>query len=173
MEKQVKFLKQVVEIADFMFANPNKKGKDAVSLFCTKFHKSDRTIKKYIKQAKEYNTERIKKQEKVKDDTLVNEAKKSLKNAILTRNESLEILSRIAKGVARKVNDEIVVPTDSERTRAIQQLSKMQGWETINIDATTNGKDISFTGFNFLPYTPELDGQDKQETEDSIQLPDE
>ena len=123
------YSKKVIEIAEFLYKNPDIKISDEISVFCKKFQKTERTIWEYVSQAKKYNKTRIQKQEKAKDEVLITEAKKSLKKAILTRDESLEILSNIAKGVARKLQDEVLIPSDSDRTRAIQQLAKMQGWD--------------------------------------------
>ena len=123
------YSKQIIEIADFIFKHPNKKMSDVLSYFVERCRKNRRTVERYVKQAREYNKTRIQKQEKAKDEVLIAEAKESLKKAILTREESLEILSNIAKGVARKLQDEVLIPSDGDRTRAIQQLAKMQGWD--------------------------------------------
>jgi len=121
---------KVIEIADYIYSKPSEKMQSVVALFCTKLHKSQRTIKTYIKQAKEYNKTRIEKQEKVRDNVLAKETEEAVKTAILTRNESLEILSKIAKGDSvKKIGKEIFVTNDGERIRAIQQLAKMEGWE--------------------------------------------
>ena len=137
------YSKQVIEIADYIFSNTEKTRGDVVSKFCKEFQKTERTIDSYYKKAKDYNNTRLQKQEKVRDEVLQAETKKSVKSAILTRNESLAILSSIAKGTAWKASEEIMIPTGADRTRAIQQLSKMQGWETDKVDVTTNGKDIN------------------------------
>ena len=140
---QPTYTKKVIEIADFMYKHPEKKISEVISEFCVKFRKSSRMIENYMKSAREYNKERLQreesKREKVQDDAKI----KSLKSAILTRNESLETLSNIAKGNARKVSEEVIIPTDGDRIRAIQQLSKMQGWETEKIDVTTKGDAVN------------------------------
>jgi len=132
------YSKQVIEIADYIFANPDKKVSDIVSVFFGKFRKTTRTIETYIAKAKEYNKSRLQKQEKIKNEVLEEETKESLKKAIIVRDEALEILTSIAKGTARAVKNEIVMPSDSERVKAIQQISKMQGWEApIKADVTS------------------------------------
>ena len=143
IEKNKIYSKKVIEIADFIYKYPDKKISVAVSVFCKKFQKTERTIWSYVTEAQKYNKERLireeSKREKAQDDAKI----KSLKSAILTRNESLETLSNIAKGNARKVSEEVIIPTDGDRIRAIQQLSKMQGWETEKIDVTTKGDAIN------------------------------
>ena len=62
------YSKQVIEIADYIFENSEKKTSEVVSFFCGKFRKTSRTIETYIAKAKEFNKSRIEKQEKAKDD---------------------------------------------------------------------------------------------------------
>ena len=126
----IKYSKQVTEIADYIFANPEKIRKDILSHFVVKCRKDRRTVERYYKKAQEYNQTRIDKQEKARDEVLVEKAKEAIKSAIISRNEALEILSKIASGGGRKVEGELMIPTDSERVRAIGQMGKMQGWET-------------------------------------------
>jgi hypothetical protein len=150
-DKNKTYSKQVIEIADYMFANPDKKMSDILSYFVVFCRKNKRTIERYIKQAKEYNKTRIQKQEEAKENVLIKEAKESVKLSILTRNESLEILSNKAKCKAREVPIEsemingekvytkwrIKYPSDTDQIKAIQQLSKMEGWEApVKTDVT-------------------------------------
>jgi hypothetical protein len=145
------YSKQVIEIADYLYKHPDKKVSDEISVFCSKFQKTERTIWTYVKQAKEYNQSRLKKQEQAKDEVLTAQAKASVKSAILNRNEALKILSDIATGRARKIEKDILAPTDGDRTRAIQQLSKMEGWDapvkTAQTDSQGNdtGTEITVT----------------------------
>jgi len=45
---------------------------------------------------------------------------------MLSTDECLKILSDIATGKARKVYEEIIIPTDSDRIKAINELLKIQ-----------------------------------------------
>ncbi|MDR2929077.1 MAG: hypothetical protein LBV41_12895 [Cytophagaceae bacterium] len=137
-DKQPAYLAQIIEIADFMFKHPDKKMSDVVSYFVKKCQKNDRTVNRYIKKAKEYNKSRILRQEKVKNDILIKQAKESAKSVILSRNEALEILSDIASGKKRK---------DSDRTRAIQQLAKMEGWDAPEQHEIVDTIKIKYKGF--------------------------
>ena len=142
-EKNTTYSTQVIEIADFIFKYPDRKMSDVLSYFVKKCHKTERTVNRYIKKAKEYNKTRIWKQEKIRDRALADETKKAVKSDIISRNESLEILSRKAKGTAREIPTEsqmidgekvytkwtIEYPSDSDQIKAIQQLAKMEGWE--------------------------------------------
>ena len=128
------YSKQIIDIADFLYKHPNKKISDEISVFCSKFQKTERTIWGYVKQAKKYNKTRIQKQEKAKDEVLAAEAKESLKKAIISRDESLEILSSIAKDSER----------DGDRIRAITVLAEINGWNAPVKTAQTDssGNDI-------------------------------
>ena len=116
-----------------MYKHPDKKVSEVLSYFVGKCRKNERTIERYIRKAKEYNTSRIQKQERVRDDVLIDMAKVSIKKAISTRNEGLEILTAIARSSKR----------DDSRIRAVTVLADIQGWnERKKIDVTTNGGDL-------------------------------
>lgn len=57
-DKSTTYSKTVIEIADYIFANPDKKPRDIVSVFVGKCRKSERTVERNIKRAKEYNQKR-------------------------------------------------------------------------------------------------------------------
>ena len=46
----------------------------------------------------------------------------------MTKVEALAILSDIAKGTAKKVGDQILIPSFKERNGAVSILAKMEGW---------------------------------------------
>jgi len=142
MGKKPTYIKQVIEIADFIYKYPDKRMSDVLSYFVVRYRKNRRTVERYAKDAKEYNRERIRKHESVKDKVLETKTKEAFFAAVLTRKESLVVLSKIAKGEGRRVLGEVFAPTDGDRIRAIQQLSKMQGWETEKVDVTTGGKEF-------------------------------
>lgn len=149
---------RMIAIADYLFANPDKDRADVMAKYGKAWRLSIRTTDRIIKEAKEYNAERIAIQEAVKLEALKDVAREDIQAAILTREDALKILSDIAKGDKRNFDDEIIVPSDGDRIKAINQLSKMSGWDSVNkIDITTGGEKMEFKGFNFLPYTPEAD----------------
>jgi len=138
-EKEKTYSKKVIEIADYIFKNPQSKTAEIIAVFCGKLRKKKRTIELYIAQAKEYNTERSQKQEKVRDEVLADETKNALKSDILSRNESLEILSSIAKNSQK----------DYEKTRAITVLADIQGWNA------PKKNDVTVNEFDITKLTPE------------------
>ena len=136
------YSKQVIEIADFIYKYPDKRMSDVLSYFVERCRKNRRTVERYVKEAKAYNNERIRRQEGIRNEVLQVKTKEAFFAAVLTRKESLVVLSKIAKGEGRRVLGEVFAPTDGDRIRAIQQLSKMQGWETEKVDVTTGGKEF-------------------------------
>ena len=111
--------KQIIEIADYIFANPEKDvRKKILAKYGKIWQKSNRTIDRYYQEAKEYNHTRLVMQEKAKDEVLIANAAEAVKKDILSREEAEEILTTIAKGNSY-----------SDSIRAIQQLSKMEGWD--------------------------------------------
>ena len=122
------YSRRVIEIADYIFAHPMQNREDFIAHFSTKLHKGRRTINTYISQAKEYNKSRSHRIEKEKEKVIINSEKEAFKSAILTREQSLEILSKIAMGAARKIEGKILCPSDAERTRAISTIAEFQGW---------------------------------------------
>jgi len=152
MSDKPTYSKQIIEIADYIFANPLAKKKDVLAYFGVFWRKriASRTFDRLWKRANDYNKSRVQAEKKAKDEVLVAEAKEAVKRAILTRDESLEILSDIAKGSARKikVHNSIFVPSDSERTRAITVLANIQGWNEPAKQEITgkDGKDLIPSG---------------------------
>jgi len=118
-----------VEIADFMLKYPDKKNIELVSIFVKKFGKDARSINRYIREAKKINLNRLQKQESAKVEELAAEAKEAMKNAIATRTQTLEAVSRILMGKERKVQDEVLVPSDGDILRAASFLTDTMCWQ--------------------------------------------
>ena len=64
---------------------------------------------------------------KGKDDIILDSEKERLKSAILTKFERMEIASNIAKGKAWKSGNVMIVPNASDRMKACDYLSKIDG----------------------------------------------
>jgi len=139
-DKNITYSKQVIEIADFLYKYPDKKMSEVLSYFVVFCRKNKRTIERWAKQAKKYNKERLLREEKIKEDIQYKEKENAIKSSILSRNQCLEILSTIANGTARKINNDVLIPTDADRTRAIQTLAKFEGWEAPAKTAQTDSK---------------------------------
>ena len=141
-----KYSKSQIEIADFLFENPQANRKEVLARFGKIWQglpNSTRTIDRFIQKAREYNKERQQKQEKVRDEVLIKQTKDAVKTVILSRDNALEILSSIATGKAKKLptkseiidgkevttNFDIVRPSERDRIAAIGKLADMQGWD--------------------------------------------
>ena len=81
------------------------------------------TLKKYDVYEVEYDLTL----NKGKDDIILESEKERLKSAILTKFERMEIASNIAKGKAWRSGDVMVVPNASDRMKACDYLSKIDG----------------------------------------------
>jgi hypothetical protein len=142
-KKELTYLSVEIEIADYIYANPQYKSAEVVALFCEKLRKRKRTVQSYLAKAKIYNRIRQDNEEKVRNGELERLAKEKVKKAILTREEAEEILTRIAKGVTvfipkgyemqdgKPVTTEFKyeTPSNSDRIMAVTKLATMNGWD--------------------------------------------
>ena len=142
MNNQKAYSKQVIEIADYILANPLAKRRDIMARFGKKWQTPERTLDRIWKEAKECSKSTTQKEQKAKEDVFVEEAKKTAKSNILSRNEALQILSKIARDKTKKEND---------RINCIDKLAKIEGWEKPAKVAQTDseGNDIE----NIIEFT--------------------
>jgi hypothetical protein len=159
---------RVREIADYVFANPTIPLSQVVSYFASKRHKHKRTVWRYIARVTEYNKTRITEREAIRRNEFVEREKEQARKDILNREQSLEILSSIAKGNARKIvarqnvqngnvvsqDEELIYPSNSERVNAIRQLSAMEGWEAVKkIDIDVGQKPPQKVIIEFMDFS--------------------
>jgi len=137
--------KHIIEIADFIFANLDKNREDVLAHFGALWRKGRRTIERYHAEALEYNSKRIQQEETTKAKEQDEQTKELVKSQILSRYEGLEILSKIARGDAKKIPTEMRVydnqkdavfdgfvletPSSNDRIRAIQTMAKIEWGE--------------------------------------------
>lgn len=98
-----------------------------VSGFVRKFQVTDRTFYRYWKLANERYSDELQAIESKKTDIVTSEAEKAVKRDIMDKNERLEILTKMARGIGRKVGDEVLIPSDHDRRGAIDLINKMEG----------------------------------------------
>lgn len=98
-----------------------------VSLFVRKFQVTDRTFYRHWKIANERYSKEIQAIESKKAEIASSEAESVVKRDIIDKYERLEILSKMAKGIGRKVGEELIIPTDHDRRGAIDLINKMEG----------------------------------------------
>lgn len=90
------------------------------------------TFSNYWKKAKKKHIQDRTEIEKQKMNKTIQEEKKTIPKQILTKYEALEIISNIAKGNARRIKvdgkEQVLIPTENERLRAIEIGAKIEGW---------------------------------------------
>lgn len=98
----------------------------------TKYNLHRPTFSKYWKLANERYWEEYKEVKKMKFKESLKNAKSETKKQIITKEQALEILSEIAQGTERRIRtdagEEVIFPSASEQIRAIDQMSKIEGW---------------------------------------------
>ena len=101
--------------------NPEK----VVAQFCRKFQIKDRAFYNHWKVAgDEYSIERQAIESK-KAAIVSDAAIKAVKRDIMDLEERMEIVTKIARGVSRRIGDDIITPTDRDRLAAIDLLNKI------------------------------------------------
>lgn len=65
---------------------------------------------------------------------------------ILTKEEALMILTRIAQGIAA---EGAKAPSDADRLRAIDRLARMEGWDTVTNSQNPQTKELTILFENF------------------------
>lgn len=100
---------------------------NVLSKFVKKYQVDPRTFDRYWKKAQESYTNELQAIEKAKADAATDKAGDAVKRDIMDKFERMEILSKMAKGIGRKVGEELIIPTDHDRRGAIDLLNKMEG----------------------------------------------
>lgn len=111
-----------------------------------KWQKSERTFARDWELAQK----QLKNYQKTINDKVIEETTQTeieeRKKGVLNKIQALEILSKISKGEAVKVDGKIILPTYKDRISAITQLSKMEGWDApTKHDHTTQGEKMNNT----------------------------
>lgn len=98
---------------------------------------------RYAKQYKEAHKEWSELKKVIQDKVIQANDAERLNLAILSKNEALQILTEIAKGVKVEVDGNIIVPSPKDRCGAIAEMSRIEGWNAPTKVANTDseGKD--------------------------------
>ena len=120
-----------------------------LSKFVKKYQVDPRTFDRYWKKAQESYTNELQAIEKAKADAATDKAGDAVKRDIMDKFERMEILSKMAKGIGRKVGEELIIPTDHDRRGAIDLLNKMEGLyydksgtSSVTVNITHEGIDL-------------------------------
>lgn len=126
-EKYIEFIISELRKGNVSFNNVFKLIQTDSNLKCVRS-----TFSNYWKIANETYKNELDKANLIKEKEYLESAKKQAKKGILTKEEVLEILSNIALGKERNhetdSGKETIIPSDSERVRAIDQMAKIEGW---------------------------------------------
>jgi hypothetical protein len=139
MPKEPIYSKRVIEVADYVFANPMAKRKNVLAKFGKKWQTSPRTIDRIWKEAQQYNEIRLKEQEDARRMEMVNAAKEQVKKEIADREEILISFTAILRGKPVKrpkmIDDkgnilgyEISYPSYRDIIAAGSSISQMEGY---------------------------------------------
>lgn len=132
--------KRILQIADYIWADPGIKSSDVVAHFVPKFRLSDRRIQTLLTKAREYNIERQNKASEIKDRVFIQKEIESVETAYNRRKRAIEILQDLADGVPQEIQvgrddtGEAIYKTipvmPNDRIRAIAQLAAMESWNS-------------------------------------------
>lgn len=120
----MEYPKHIIDIANILTKFNNLDEESILSELVRLSQTDENTVKIWIEKAREYNSKKNILINTPKEEMSVIEATDAVSVNILTKKECLEILSNIAKGIARKIEGEYMIPTEIDRIKAIQQIEK-------------------------------------------------
>lgn len=112
--------------------------------FGKKWQVGKRTFDRYFSFAKAKYEEWVAKINRLKEEESLKEEEKKIKDILLSKLQRMLIAQNIAIGKARKINEQILIPTDGDRLRALDYLSKIEGdyAPTKSASTDTKGNDV-------------------------------
>lgn len=128
-----------------------------IAKFCNKFQKSARTIDTYWKKANQQYAVRQEKASKAADAVYIQMKEDAAKEAVMSKEERLEYLTKIIRGEIRvkipflvggKIMEYQAEPSVNDRKGAIAELNKMGGDY-----APTKVANTDVEGNNIVPFT--------------------
>ena len=164
-DKSTTYPKHIVEIADFILSNLDKNREAVLSHYVVRYRKNRRTIERYYKDAQEYNKARQIKEEKVRNEVLIESTRDTITTVLKSKEYYLEELQndfedlkRISSGSVFKqvdkktgnvigysqagFNDE--VQAKRARMSIVERLADITGWNAPIKTAETDsdGNDV-------------------------------
>lgn len=100
---------------------------ECIGVIRSKSKLAESTFATYWNDANERYKDVLNKRQTILNEVSTDLEKERLKKAILTKHERMEIASNIAKGKAWKSGNVIIVPNASDRMKACDYLSKIDG----------------------------------------------
>lgn len=115
----------------------NVKYNDVMSLFVAKWQLSERQFTRYWNVANEVYSERRSLINEAKLNETINQEKEAVKTLLLSKVDRMRIAEDIALGESFESNGKIITPTPSERMKALEYLSKIDGdFATTKVEQT-------------------------------------
>ncbi|MDR1582077.1 MAG: hypothetical protein LBS55_02270 [Prevotellaceae bacterium] len=133
MGKDVKkYSVAVIEIANYMYGHPDADSSAIASEFAKRYRKSERTIWRYMKDAREHNAQRMKKADALIEKEIIENEIKNIRNREAILREILDHEIKIMRGSARMITGtkDIIIPTDADRHKSIIYLARILGFDT-------------------------------------------
>lgn len=122
---------------------------DCFSVTFRNFQLTERTFANYWKEANTLYSERQKCIQSELMSVHIEHEKERLKKALLTLDEKREISAKIARGEAYESGGEVVIPSPSDRLKAMEYDSKLVG------DLSATKIDAEITTYN-IPKLPDI-----------------
>jgi len=127
---------------------------DCIGVIRSKSKLAESTFANYWNEANERYKEVLNNRQKELNVLSTDIEKERLKSAILTKFERMEIASNIARGKAWKSGNVMIVPSASDRMKACDYLSKIDGdYAPTKTDLTTGGEKINTFNVGFTKET--------------------
>jgi len=115
----------------------NVKYNDVMLVFVSKFELTEQTFVRYWKKANEVYSERRSLINEAKLNEAINQEKEAVKTLLLSKVDRMRIAEDIALGESFESNGKIITPTPSERMKALEYLSKIDGdFATTKVEQT-------------------------------------
>jgi len=122
---------------------------ECFSVTFSTFQLTERTFANYWKEANTLYSERQKSIQSELMSVRIDHEKERLKKDLLTLDEKREISAKIARGESYESGGEIVVPSPSDRLKAMEYDSKLVG------DLSATKIDAEITTYN-IPKLPDI-----------------
>lgn len=129
--------------------------------FLEKFNSTQRTFYRHFSKAlEEYSATIVGTPETQEQRIQRAAAEVRLNEAVVSRNERLEIATKIARGTVRRVNDQLIIPTDADRLRALDYISKVEGDYAAGGNISFNQVVLGFDPFAQEPIEVDAETED-------------
>jgi hypothetical protein len=122
--------------------------KECLSVIVGKYPMTERTFTRYWTKGQQRHAIKQRDAQSKLNEVYIDNLENTLKTAILTKNEALEILTKIAKA---EPEDGKLTPKVIEQIQAIKTAADLQGWNSpIKTDITTDNAPLKALSYSEL-----------------------